>query len=123
MRGGQGLGIDPSKGFAGLVDPNQFKTVEEFFAAARRALLNINQFSPLLAREIVRGQGLDPVTTLRGLSATTADRYREALGATAGDPRCRLPGSSERKEGKQARGGKERRPKQAFLRWKQQSPR
>lgn len=89
MRGGQPLGIDPSKGFAGLVDPSQFKTVEEFFAAARRALVNINQFSPLLAREIVRGQGLEPVTTLQGLTATTADTYREALGATAGDPRFR----------------------------------
>jgi hypothetical protein len=89
MRGGQPLGIDPSKGFAGLMDPNQFRTQQEYFAALRRALLNINQFSEVLARAIVRGQGLDPVTTLRGLSATTADRYREALGATAGDPRFR----------------------------------
>lgn len=90
MRGGAPFGgIDPSKGFAGLLDPNQFKTIEEYFAALRRMLLNINKTAPAFARETIRAQGLDPEETLRGLAATSADEYRKALQATLGDPRLR----------------------------------
>jgi hypothetical protein len=90
FRGGGRLNIDPSKGFAGLVDPNQFRTSEEFYAAARRALLNIP--SPVLQREILRGQGLDPVATMRGLLGSSAADVREVMPGALSDPRLR-PGA------------------------------
>jgi hypothetical protein len=90
FRGSGALNIDPSKGFAGLVDPNQFKTQEEFFAAARRALLNIQ--SEILQREVLRGQGLDPVATLRGLRASSAADFARTRESALSDPRLQ-PGA------------------------------
>jgi hypothetical protein len=89
MRGGAPLAIDPSKGFTGLLDPKAFKNVEDWFAALRRLILNINQQMPELAREIIRGQGLDPVATLRGLAGSNAEEFAKTRESVFADPRLR----------------------------------
>jgi hypothetical protein len=86
MRGGAPLAIDPSKGFPGLVDPKQFKNVEDWFAALRRLILNINEKMPELAREIMRGQGLDPVAGIRGFQGTTAEEFGKTREHVLSDP-------------------------------------
>lgn len=74
--GGAPLAIDPSKGFAGLLDPSRFKDAEAYFAALQRLLKTINQTFPAMTRELLRAQGLDQ-DDLRGILGSTADEFRK----------------------------------------------
>jgi hypothetical protein len=92
MRGGAGFNIRPSEGFAGIVDPSQFRTATEFFKTVQTTLLAINRTSPTLARGIIQGQGLDVGATLRLAQGTTPEAFAKAMEEAGGEPTQR-PGA------------------------------